>query len=183
MCSLWHCTADKIKKNIYILLWWSEGWIYLNNLYITIHFVSLWHSHQEYTFTLLLFQITCKIELQSWWQIIFITEKNLDTAKHKWNHLIVNNSCYELSDPKQLRKPSDINICYYTFAWTQEELNLSNQSMQYTVSIGEGIRFIVLYPLKCSHDLPPLAGTVHTETISIPRGIFQSNWQHIAHTL
>ena len=48
---------------------------------------------------------------------------------------------------------------------------------------GKGIRFIVLYPLKRSHDLPPLAGTVHTETISIPRGIFQSNWQHIAHTL
>ena len=24
---------------------------------------------------------------------------------------------------------------------------------------------------------------VHTETISIPRGIFQSNWQHIPHTL
>ena len=34
---------------------------------------------------------------------------------------------------------------------------------------GKGIRFIVLYPLKRSHDLPPLAGTVHTETISIPR--------------
>ena len=48
---------------------------------------------------------------------------------------------------------------------------------------GKGIRFIVLYPPKCSHDLPPLAGTVHTETNSIPRGIFQSNWQHIAHTL
>ena len=48
---------------------------------------------------------------------------------------------------------------------------------------GKGIHFIVLYPLKCSHNLPPLAGTVHTETISIPRGIFQSNWQHIAHTL
>ena len=48
---------------------------------------------------------------------------------------------------------------------------------------GKGIRFIVLYPPKCSHDLPPLAGTVHTETISIPQGIFQSNWQHIAHTL
>ena len=48
---------------------------------------------------------------------------------------------------------------------------------------GKGIRFIVLYPPKCSHDLPPLAGTVHTETIIIPRGIFQSNWQHIAHTL
>ena len=40
---------------------------------------------------------------------------------------------------------------------------------------GKGIRFIVLYPPKCSHDLPPLAGTVHTDTISIPRGIFQSN--------
>ena len=48
---------------------------------------------------------------------------------------------------------------------------------------GKGIRFRVLYPPKCSHDLPPLAGTVHTETISIPQGIFQSNWQHIAHTL
>ena len=24
---------------------------------------------------------------------------------------------------------------------------------------------------------------VHTETISIPRGIFQSSWQHIAHKL
>ena len=48
---------------------------------------------------------------------------------------------------------------------------------------GKGIRFIVLYPPKRSHNLPPLAGTVHTETISIPRGIFQSNWQHIAHTL
>ena len=45
----------------------------------------------------------------------------------------------------------------------------------------KGIRFIVLYPPKRSHDLPPLAGTVHTETISIPREIFQSNWQHIAH--
>ena len=44
---------------------------------------------------------------------------------------------------------------------------------------GKGIRFRVLYPPKRSHDLPPLAGTVHTETISIPRGIFQSNWQHI----
>ena len=48
---------------------------------------------------------------------------------------------------------------------------------------SKGIRFIVLYPPKRSHDLPPLAGTVHTETISIPLGIFQSNWQHIAHTL
>ena len=47
---------------------------------------------------------------------------------------------------------------------------------------GKGIWFIVLYPPKCSHDLPPLAGTVHTETISIPWGIFQSNWHHIAHT-
>ena len=32
-------------------------------------------------------------------------------------------------------------------------------------SKGKGIRFIVLCPPKCSHDLPPLAGTVHTETI------------------
>ena len=48
---------------------------------------------------------------------------------------------------------------------------------------GKGIRFIVLYRPKRSHNLPPLAGIVHTETISIPRGIFQSNWQHIAHTL
>ena len=48
---------------------------------------------------------------------------------------------------------------------------------------GKGIRFIILYPPKCSHDLPPLASTVHMETISIPWGIFQSNWQHIAHTL
>ena len=30
---------------------------------------------------------------------------------------------------------------------------------------GKGILFIVLYPPKCSHDLPSLAGTVHTETI------------------
>ena len=52
-----------------------------------------------------------------------------------------------------------------------------------TTTKGKGIQFIVLYPPKRSHDLPPLAGTVHTETISIPRGIFQSNWQHIAHTL
>ena len=51
------------------------------------------------------------------------------------------------------------------------------------IYIYKGIRFIVLYPQKRSHDLPPLAGTVHTETISIPRGLFQSNWQHIAHTL
>ena len=34
----------------------------------------------------------------------------------------------------------------------------------------KGIRFIVLYPPKRSHDLPPLAGTVHIETISISRG-------------
>ena len=58
-----------------------------------------------------------------------------------------------------------------------------NTNMTGFTSKGKGIRFIVLYPPKCSHDLPPLAGTVHTETISIPRGIFQSNWQHIAHTL
>ena len=32
------------------------------------------------------------------------------------------------------------------------------------------IRFIVLYPLKCSHNLPSLAGTVHTET-NPPRDI------------
>ena len=51
------------------------------------------------------------------------------------------------------------------------------------VGKGKGIWFIVLYPPKRSHDLPPLAGTVHTGTISIPQGIFQSNWQHIAHTL
>ena len=50
-------------------------------------------------------------------------------------------------------------------------------------SKGKGIRFIVLYPPKRSHDLPPLAGTAHTETVSIPQGIFQSNWQHIAHML
>ena len=53
----------------------------------------------------------------------------------------------------------------------------------HNIGKGKGIRFRVLYPPKCSHDLPPLAGTVHTETISIPQGIFQSNWQHIAHTL
>ena len=35
---------------------------------------------------------------------------------------------------------------------------------------GKGIQFIVLYPPKRSHDLPPLVGTVHTETISIPGG-------------
>ena len=35
----------------------------------------------------------------------------------------------------------------------------------------KGIRFfIVLYPPKRSHDLPPLAGTVHTETISFSPG-------------
>ena len=39
----------------------------------------------------------------------------------------------------------------------------------------EGIQFIVLYPPKCSHDLPSLAlRPVHTDTISIPLGIFQS---------
>ena len=63
-----------------------------------------------------------------------------------------------------------------------EHVSMTDAKRQ-TIQKGKGIRFIVLYPPKCSHDLPPLAGTVHTETISIPRGIFQSNWQHIAHTL
>ena len=49
------------------------------------------------------------------------------------------------------------------------------------VAIHKGVQFIVMYPPKCAHDLLSLAGTVHTETISIPRGIFQSSWQHIAH--
>ena len=30
---------------------------------------------------------------------------------------------------------------------------------------GKGIRFIVLNPPKRAHDLPPLAGTLHTDTI------------------
>ena len=48
---------------------------------------------------------------------------------------------------------------------------------------GKGIRFIVLYQPECSPDLPSLAGIIHTETISIPQGIFQSSWQRIAHEL
>ena len=40
---------------------------------------------------------------------------------------------------------------------------------------GKGIRFIVLYQPKCSRDLPSLAlRPVHTDTILIPLGIFQS---------
>ena len=48
---------------------------------------------------------------------------------------------------------------------------------------GKGIWFIVLYPSGCSHDLPSLAGTVHTETISIHREIFNISWQHMEHKL
>ena len=49
---------------------------------------------------------------------------------------------------------------------------------------GKGIRFIVLYPPKCSHDLPPLAGTVHTETIFNPPGdIPEQLAAYSAHTL
>ena len=65
----------------------------------------------------------------------------------------------------------------------------SNMEGEFTVAISyagtvkvKGIRFIVLYPPKCSHD-PSQAGTLHTETNSIPRGIFLSSWQHIAHKL
>ena len=49
---------------------------------------------------------------------------------------------------------------------------------------GKGMRFSLVSTEALTRPLlPPLAGTVHTETISISRGIFQSNWQHIAHTL
>ena len=38
-------------------------------------------------------------------------------------------------------------------------------------------------PLLASSPAPLSSRPVHMETISIPRGIFQSNWQHIAHKL
>ena len=64
-----------------------------------------------------------------------------------------------------------------------EHKNTSENRFLSPMSKGKGIRFIVLYPLEvltrpCSPSRP-----VHTETISIPRGIFQSSWQHIAHKL
>ena len=33
---------------------------------------------------------------------------------------------------------------------------------------GKGIRYIVLYPPKCSHDLPPLAGLYTREPFQFP---------------
>ena len=60
---------------------------------------------------------------------------------------------------------------------------VGNSSYSY-VPFYKGIRFIVLYPPKCSHDLPPLAGTVHTETIFNPPGdIPEQLAAYSAHTL
>ena len=101
---------------------------------------------------------------------------------YQYIHLL--KQCVNLFAPHKYRK--DINIfpllttpCVFSHLSSSEH---SEKQVLFMVK-GKGIRFIVLYPPKCSHDLPPLAGTVHTETISIPQGIFQSNWQHIAHTL
>ena len=47
---------------------------------------------------------------------------------------------------------------------------------------NKGIRFISLYPPKCSHEPPPIAGLYTQKPFNSP-GIFQSSWQHIAHKL
>ena len=53
-------------------------------------------------------------------------------------------------------------------------------SLEFNISFkGKGIRYIILYPPKCSHDLPSLAG-LYTKYHFNPRGIFQGSWQHIA---
>ena len=51
------------------------------------------------------------------------------------------------------------------------------------IIFDKGIRFIVLYSLKRSHDLPPLAGTVHMEIISIPGGFSRELAAYSAHAL
>ena len=49
---------------------------------------------------------------------------------------------------------------------------------------GKGIWFIVLYRSTLMFTQPSFPNrSVHTETISVPRGTFQSSRQHIAHKL
>ena len=40
-----------------------------------------------------------------------------------------------------------------------------------SVYLIKGIRFIVLYPPKCSHNLPPLVGLYTRKTFQSPRDI------------
>ena len=102
-----------------------------------------------------------------WWENALTTTRfpgKKGAVLHNIHALMISGCCF-------LRTHQDI---FVTRGWSR---------LSVWECIDKGIRFRVLYPPKCSHDLPPLAGTVHTETISIPQGIFQSNWQHIAHTL
>ena len=39
---------------------------------------------------------------------------------------------------------------------------------------NKGVRFIVLYPPKCSHDLPPLAGLYIQTPFQSPEGYFRA---------
>ena len=54
------------------------------------------------------------------------------------------------------------------------DIENKNERIVYCVSLhlvkGKGIRFIVLYPPKCSHDLPPLVGLYTRKPFQSPRG-------------
>ena len=56
-------------------------------------------------------------------------------------------------------------------ALASEELStLTPENQTNTKGKGKGIRFIVLYPPKCSHDLPPLAGLYTRKPFQSPGG-------------
>ena len=51
------------------------------------------------------------------------------------------------------------------------------------LSKGKGILCIVLYPPKCSHDLPPLAGLYTRKPFESPRDIPEQLAAYSAHAL
>ena len=66
-------------------------------------------------------------------------------------------------------------VCQLNRIVTQIEVPSRAGNRKQLKGKGKGIRFIVLYPPKCSHDLQPLAGLY---TLKPFHSIFQSNWQH-----
>ena len=82
---------------------------------------------------------------------------------------------WKLHDPRQNANFQTFpNICTrraLLFEWRSEHVHIERYSVYSLVSTE-----VLTRPSSPSRP-------VHTETISISQGIFQSNWQHIAHTL
>ena len=184
------------KKNICLAEKWKQKyprsrWQFLEDILTHSHSELLWKLPSA---TLILLKITWELResLQNiWTRVVAWLLVNIGPSIYfqrmlfKVKYFLNCQACFGCSECKWVKR-ARVNY-WQGLAIENKKVTINRQLSLVRVYCvkGKGKRYSV-YSRVSIEALTQTSSPnrpVHTLTISIPRGIFQSNWQHIAHTL